>query len=239
MLGYPVSVEASSSNVNLESPPLASRVEYTFPSREDLPDLAMPEVKLVWHDGGLLPARPEELTDGEVMGEAGGGCLFIGTKGKIISAIYGNDYKLLPTDKDFPEPKETLERIKDDPLGGGRHEMDWIRACKESPENRKEASACFDYSGPLSEMVLMGNLAIRLQQLNRKLMWDGENMIITNIGPGDRLRFRTSAESPNDTETEQPATRAEWLEFSAQDLAGEWIRHTYREGWSMGSEISI
>jgi hypothetical protein len=223
-LGYPVAVEASSSPVNNESPPIASKVEYTFPARVDLPNLAMPKVKVTWYDGGLLPIRPDELPDGEPLGSPGGGNLFIGTKGKIICGNYGGNYKLLPLDREFPEPQETIERIPDHSLGGGRHEMDWVRACKESPENRRKPCASFDYSGPLSEMVLMGNLAIRLQRLNRKLNWDGENMKITNIGPGDKLRFR----KPTGTST---GSRPERQEVSALDSANEWIKHTYREGW--------
>ncbi|UCG29087.1 MAG: Gfo/Idh/MocA family oxidoreductase [Bacteroidales bacterium] len=224
-LGYPVAVEASSSPVNNESPPIASQIEYTFPARKDLPKLAMPEVKVTWSDGGLLPPRPEELPDGESLGSPGGGNLFIGTKGKIICSNYGGDYKLLPQDREFPEPEETVDRIPDHPLGGGRHEMDWVRACKESPENRSDPCASFDYSGPLSEMVLMGNLAIRLQQLNRKLKWDGGNMKITNIGAEDKLRYRSQAGS-------SAGSRRGWQEVSALDSANEWINHTYREGWA-------
>jgi predicted dehydrogenase len=221
-LGYPVDVQSSSTSVNNESPPVASRVHYTFPARQNLPNLELPEVRVTWHDGGLLPPRPEELPDGEPLGSPGGGNLFIGSKGKIICSNYGDDLRLLPMDREFPDPEETLDRIPDHPLGGGRHEMDWIRACKENPESRKEPCANFNYSGPLSEMVLMGNLSIRLQQLNRKLMWDGEKMEISNISPGDKLRVR------------KPVSGSErgWQEMSALDSANEWIKHTYREGWA-------
>jgi hypothetical protein len=192
----------------------------------------MPELKFTWSDGGLLPTRPEELPDGEVMGDWSGGNLYIGTKGKIISSMYGGNYKLLPLDKDFSEPAETLERVKDDPLGGGRHEMDWVRACKEDPENRKEACASFDYAGPETETVLMGNLAIRLQQLNRKLIWNGEKMKIENIGLNDKLKFRKQPDSFTDDIGKRFA-EPEWEELSAQEVANEWINHTYREGWNL------
>ena len=153
-------------------------------------------------------------------------------KGKIVSANYGGNYKLLPLDKDFPEPEETLERVKDDPLGGGRHEMDWVRACKEDHKDRKEACASFDYAGPESEAVLMGNLAIRLQQLNRKLIWDGKKMKIKNIGPDDKLKFRKQPDGFTDDIGKRFA-EPEWEEFSAQEIANEWIKHTYREGWAL------
>ena len=221
-LGYPIDVQSSSTSVNNESPPVASRVHYTFPARSNLPNLKMPEVKVTWHDGGLLPNRPEELPEGEPLGDPGGGNLFIGSKGKIICGNYGGKFKLLPLDQEFPDSVKSLDRIPDHPLGGGRHEMDWVRACKEDPDTRKKSCASFDYSGPLSEMVLMGNLAIRLQQLNRKLMWDGEKMEITNIGKGEKMRVKDKT----------TGSKSGWREMNAADSAKEWIMHTYREGWT-------
>ena len=58
--------------------------------------------------------------------------------------------------------------------GSAGHERDWVRACK----GGKPASSNFDYAGPFAEMVLMGNLAVRFP--NKKLLWDGPNMEITN-----------------------------------------------------------
>ena len=52
--------------------------------------------------------------------------------------------------------------------------MDWVRACKESPSNRLMTKSDFSEAGPFNEMVVMGVLAVRLQNLNRELLWDGE-----------------------------------------------------------------
>ena len=73
--------------------------------------------------------------------------------------------------REYKKPAQTIDRIPD---GMGGHEKDWLRACK----GGKPASSNFDYSGPLSEMVLMGNLAVRFP--NKKLLWDGPNMQVTN-----------------------------------------------------------
>ncbi len=73
--------------------------------------------------------------------------------------------------QEFQRPAQTIERI---PGGEDGHEKDWIRACK----GGTPASSNFDYSGPLSEMVLMGNLAVRFP--DRRLLWDGEKMQVTN-----------------------------------------------------------
>ncbi|MCK7536061.1 MAG: hypothetical protein MZV63_36285 [Marinilabiliales bacterium] len=95
-----------------------------------------------------------------------------------------------------PDVKPYLRRIP----GGdvfyqdGPHEQDWIRACKESPENRTEGTSNFVYSGPFNEMVLLGVLAVRLQSLNKALKWDGEKMLFTNISDSEELKIITSDE---------------------------------------------
>ena len=227
-LGFPKSFSASSSSVNTESAPWAARVDFNFPERKPLPDVDLPEVKLTWHDGGLLPERPEELPDGMVLGSWGGGNLFIGTKGKLVCENYGENYRLLPMDQALEPLPETIERVPDHELGGGRHEMDWVRACKESPENRKEACSSFELAGPQTEMVLAGNLAIRLQHLNRILEWDGENMKIRNIDGNEKLNLITARPNyKNGTWT--PYFHTETKEVNALEIANEWIKHTYRE----------
>jgi hypothetical protein len=134
---------------------------------------ALPPVELTWWDGGLMPSRPVELEDDMPFGDNDGGCLFVGTKGKIICGCYGSKPRLLDADqRNFVKTlAKTIPRIPGNTSG---HEKDWIRACKGG------VAACsnFDYSGPLSEMVLMGNLAIRFP--DRKLLWDGEKMQVTN-----------------------------------------------------------
>ena len=229
-LKYPTRVQASSTTVNTESAPQASRVEFTFPAREELPDVAMPEVKLVWCDGGILPPRPDELPDGIQMGDYGGLNLYIGTKGKIISGNYGNEFKVLPLDLDYREPGKFLERIEEDPLGGGLHEMDWVRACKENPRSRKEACSSFEYAGPLTETVVMGNLAIRLQALQRTFEWNGDRMEITNIGAGEKLNLITTNQYKK--VDKKPKFLTEYKEVNALEFARELIKPTYREGWN-------
>ncbi len=228
-LKYPVKVQSSSTVVNTESAPQASRVEYTFPARKGFNGASLPEVKLVWSDGGIMPSRPDELPDGVKMGDWGGLNLYIGTKGKIISGYYGNDYRVLPYDLQYKEPPQMVDRIKPDPLGGGLHEMDWVRACKENPDTRKEAASCFEYSGPLTETVVMGNLAIRLQPLERELDWDGEKMEITNIHPEEKITLLTSHQYRK--VNKQPQFNDETIEANAQEFAQGMIRPKYRDGW--------
>jgi predicted dehydrogenase len=229
-LKYPVKVQASSTVVNTESAPQASRVEFIFPERAGLKGEKLPEIKLVWSDGGIMPSRPEELPAGVKMGDQGGMNLFVGTKGKIISGYYGNDFKVLPYDMDYKEPAQMVDRIEPSPLGGGLHEMDWVRACKETPESRKEAASCFEYAGPLTETVVMGNLAIRLQALERELEWDGEKMEITNIRADEKIKILTSHQYRK--VNKQPQFNDETMDVNALEFAQGMIRHHYREGWA-------
>ncbi|MBN1845822.1 MAG: Gfo/Idh/MocA family oxidoreductase [Sedimentisphaerales bacterium] len=175
-LKYPERVIASSTPVNDETAPLASIVRFEYPARE-----GMPPVKIDWYDGKLLPPRPEELEPGRRMGNGSSGVIFIGSKGKIMCGEYGDSPRLLPESRmrEFSRnmPDKTVPRID------GSHEQDWIQACK----GGRPACSNFDYSGPLTEMIVMGNLAIRTENKNEKLEWDGENMKVTNIKDANKF----------------------------------------------------
>ena len=163
-LGDPTTVEARSEGATDESAPHWSIITYQFPARE-----GMPPVKLIWYDGKKKPSN--ELL-GLKPGEAspGNGTLFVGAVGKMTCSYYGNDFKFTPDSQvqHFPKPKETLERSP-----GHYHEF--IQAIVGNPHPH---SAHFDYSGPFTEMVLLGNLAIRTQ---RKVEWNPERMNADNM----------------------------------------------------------
>lgn len=183
-LGYPTSASASFTRVRLgdryedcclkladmnETPPISSVIHYDFPKRGD-----MPAVKLNWYDGGMRPERPKELEQGRRMGDGTNGVIFEGDKGKIMCGCYAANPRIIPEEKmkEYKRPEKTIARI---PGGEGGHEQDWVRACKDG----KPASSNFDYSGPLTETVLMGNLTMRMD--GERIEWDGDNMKVTNI----------------------------------------------------------
>ncbi|MHC4116275.1 MAG: Gfo/Idh/MocA family protein [Planctomycetota bacterium] len=177
-LGQPTSVEANSLDLNPDTHPVASIVTYQFPARGDLPP-----VKLTWYDG-LKPPRPEELEDGRRMGHTEGGSLFKGTKGKLVAGVYGEAPRLIPENamKAYKTPDKAIPRVK------GSHEQDWVRACKSGGR----AGADFEYSGPLTEMCLLGNVARRV---NARIEWDAENMKVTNLPEANkyvRTEYRES-----------------------------------------------
>jgi len=230
-LGQPTTINGSSTQVNTESAPVAEVVHYEFPDRGKVGKIKLPPVKMTWYDGGLLPPRPEELADGRIMGDRSGGALFIGTKGKLMTGAYGRNPILLPDDlnNDYKRPEPSIRRIEN-AMGGG-HEQDWIRACKESPENRVETSSNFNYSAPLNEVVVMGNLAVRLQDLKRPLLWDGKNMRITNINDDDEIRVVTSDKF--NVIDGHPHFDTKYETIKAKPAAEEYIKHNYRQGWTL------
>ena len=230
-LGQPTTINGSSTQVNTESAPVAEVVHYEFPDRGKVGKIKLPPVKMTWYDGGLLPPRPEELTHGRIMGDRSGGALFIGTKGKLMTGAYGRNPILLPEELDveYKRPEPSIRRIEN-AMGGG-HEQDWIRACKESPENRVETSSNFNYSAPLNEVVVMGNLAVRLQDLKRPLLWDGKNMRITNINDDDEIRVVTSDKF--NVIDGHPHFDTKYETIKAKPAAEEYIKHNYRQGWTL------
>ena len=168
-LTAPTSIEATSTGLNPDTHPLSSIVTYEFPARQKLPP-----VKLTWYDG-LRPPRPKELEDGRIMGDREGGVIFKGTKGKLMCGTYGNGPRLIPESrmKDYKRPARTLPRVK------GGHEQDWIRACKSG----KPAGADFSFSGPLTEVCTLGNVAKRV---DARIEWDAANLKVTNLDKANK-----------------------------------------------------
>ena len=189
-----------------------------------------------------LPERPEELEDDEPMGDSNGGIIFIGTRGKIMTDCYGYHPTLLPKSlmKSFKEPEKTIPRIKgpgNTVWDNDKHYQDWIRACKESPENRKESSSNFQFSGPFMEMILLGVTAVRLggfHGLQRELLWDGENMEFTNISDNDIIKIPSPSDMyVYDRSEGRCQFGRKFTEFNAKEMAKEWIKHTYENGFSL------
>ena len=168
--GHPTSVEATCKGGNTETHPDSAIVTYQFPARG-----ALPPLKLTWYDG-QEPPRPPELEADRRLGDSEGGVIFNGDKGKLMCGTYGNSPRLIPESamKVYERPAPTLPRVE------GGHEQDWVRACKSG----QAAGANFDYSGPLTELVLLGNIAKRIRG---RLEWDGPNLKITS--PADANQY--------------------------------------------------
>ena len=174
-LKYPTSVSAESSLVNNETGPAWSIITYEFPARGD-----KPPVKLVWYDGGKKPEKPKDLEPNRNLAKVGQ--LLIGEKGTIMDTTdYCNSPRLIPESamKAFKRPEKTIPRVP-----RGNHYQEWINAIKGGPK----PGSNFDYAGPFSEVVLMGNLALRV---GKKVEWDGDNMRCTNIPEANQYVTKT------------------------------------------------
>jgi len=162
-LREPRSIEAESPPISPhpETAPAWSIVRYDFEARG-----SRPPVKLLWYDGGKLP--PLELFDGHAPANDSSGSLFVGEKGRLVQSQGRRGYRLLPERElaGYAEPKPTLARSPG-------HHAEWIEACKTG----KPTGTNFDYSARLTELVLLGNVALRD---GRRIDWDAAGMRITN-----------------------------------------------------------
>jgi predicted dehydrogenase len=212
-LGYPTEVEASVGSVYVdefkrgyfpESCPPSSHITLKFAGANGKPD-----IKFHWMDGGIQPERPDELGPNEIFGDGGNGVLLIGTKGKMMCGTYGINPQLLPTTR----TKEVNVPQKYARVAGGSepgHYLQWVDGCL-AGYGKTELSSDFEIAGPLTESILMGNLALRSFDIRKpreggqpnqfdypgryiKLLWDGPNMKITNFDDANQFVKRTYRE---------------------------------------------
>jgi len=181
-LRYPTTVKTVGPPQHPEATPIGLVVDYTYPARGK-----MPPVKLTWYDGGKRPSLLKQISDKYDQGKEkkgglmwGSGVLFVGSGGMLL-ADYSR-HVLLPEEKfaDYKRPEPTI------PSSIGHHK-EWIQACKTG-----EPTTCnFDYSGALSEAVLLGMVSYRVGQ---ELQWDAKQLKATNCPEADRFIRRTYRE---------------------------------------------
>lgn len=208
-IDYPTEVECSATTAwsgffeqanYQESCPASSIIHLKFPRKD-----GKGVIQFTWLDGGLLPQRPQELLPEEMLGDVDGGYLFEGTKGKLMGN-YNMAPVLIPTArmKEDILPASTIPRVQGAEAG---HYTQWVEACKKG-YGQMELSSPFEYAGPMTEAILMGNLALRSYVLRssdgnsfpgrKKLLWDARNMKITNF-----------------------------------DDANQYVKREYRKGWAL------
>ncbi|CAA9420985.1 MAG: GH109 [uncultured Phycisphaerae bacterium] len=166
-LKYPTRVSADGPPPSEHGCPPWLTVQYDFPARGDAPP-----VKLNWYDAGKKPAAYKDWN--LPTGDWENGVVFVGDKG-LLAADY-NRRVLLP-EKAFAGFEPPAPSI---PKSIGHH-AEWVEACRKGDPS---AAACnFDYSGPLSEAVLLGTVAYRT---GKPLEWDAANLKVTNAPEADR-----------------------------------------------------
>ncbi|KQM67237.1 oxidoreductase [Pedobacter sp. Leaf216] len=195
-LKYAKEVEASVGSVYVdefkrgyfpESCPPSSHVTLKFPKTNKTKG----DVTLHWMDGGIQPERPEELEANETFGDGGNGTLFVGTKGKMMSETYSANPKLLPLSRN--KDIKVAQKYARVPDGANGHYKQWVEAAI-AGYGKQEVSSPFEIAGPLTEALLMANLAIRSFDIQKtvgdkvtypgrytKMLWDNDNMKVTNF----------------------------------------------------------
>ncbi len=177
-LDAPYAVEAETSQpLKSESFPSWQKIKYFFREKGK-----RPAVTITWYDGGKQPPNPEGFEPGRKLGD--NGIYFVGDKGVMLCGGWCGAPRLVPEEamQQFNRPEKTLPRS----IG---HREEWIQACKDGkPEMAK---AGFDYSGPYTEALLVGNLSTRLQ---KRIEWDAANMKATNAPEAEHLIRKTYRE---------------------------------------------
>jgi len=201
-LKYAKEVEASVGSVYVdefkrgyfpESCPPSSHVTLKFPKTNKTKG----DVTLHWMDGGIQPERPEELEANETFGDGGNGTLFIGTKGKMMSETYSANPKLLPLSRN--KDIKVAPKYARVPDGANGHYKQWVEAAI-AGYGKQEVSSPFEIAGPLTEALLMANLAIRSFDIQKtvngkvtypgrytKMLWDNDNMKVTNFDEANQF----------------------------------------------------
>jgi len=178
-LGSPTTVASENGEINPETCPTWAKVTYEFPARGD-----MGPVKVVWYEGQrsgnrILP--PQELLNKvlkpyEKLSDSGS--LLVGEKGILFSPNdYGASYRFAGEfAKDIEEAaRKVPETLPRNGKGDSGMKEEWVRAMRSGEPSI--ALSNFDYAGPLTEFILLGNVAMRT---GKKLLWDGAELRATN-----------------------------------------------------------
>jgi predicted dehydrogenase len=165
------------------------------------------KIEMTWSDGGIRPSHPDIIPANEDIGgtNSANGVMIIGEKG-IITTNINDSSPMMPKlflNDGTRELGPDLPKNMESEYG---HQRLWVDACKAGFKSKEHLglTSSFDYAGPMTETVLMGNLAIRSYMLRRedskgkmeffarkKLLWDGENMRITNLEEANQFVGRT------------------------------------------------
>ena len=171
-LKHPTRVIAESEGNTQLSGPVASTVTYTFPAGP-----YSNELKFVWYDGGRMPTA--DVLEGRSPEEAKAfDLVMIGEKGKFFFNRGNLNWQTSPASLLAEcDPPKTLPRVKNE-------DVEWLDACR----GGQPALSNFGHSGPFTEVVLLGNLAIRLA---KPIEWDGERMEAHNAPEAAELIRRS------------------------------------------------
>jgi predicted dehydrogenase len=174
-LDMPTTVQAETDGYDLpkhaDTFPVGAQITFEFPAKGN-----RGPVKLVWYEGQRRIPRPAELEKGR--SNVGTGAVVVGDRGKIIYGSHGaGGCRIIPEAKmkAYKRPEPKIPRVPQ-----GNHQQDWLGAIREG----RQAGSPFEYGGRLSEIGLLGVIAIRLA--GQKLQYDERAMRFTNSDEANR-----------------------------------------------------
>jgi len=161
--------------------PAACTIRFKFAAKGDRRPL-----DLFWYDGSLKPPTPEELEEKELEPE---GMMFIGDTGKILAGFRGDNAQIIPerkmreyrTAKNLPEttePRRAQDRARSQAL------VEWVSTCK----GGRPTHGDFLLAGPISDAFNLGAVSLRLG--GRRLLFDADNMKVTNVPEANQCLVR-------------------------------------------------
>ncbi len=175
-LGMPTAIKADTKGYDpvkhKEFYPKGAKITYEFPAKGD-----RGPVKVVWYDGDYSIPRPDELKH-ENRKVVGTGAVVVGDKGKIMHGSHGaGGCRIIPEAKmrEFGKPDQKIPRVR------GSHQNNWLEAVR----NNQPADSPFEYGGALSEIGLLGMIAI--QRSGVRLEWNDKAMKFTNDDAANKL----------------------------------------------------
>ena len=169
-LGAPQTVMAEPGDYDLAKHgltyPPATKITFEFPAKN-----GRGPVKLIWHDGNNTVPRPESFSKDDKI--PGTGAILMGDQGMIVHGSHGaggcylTPEKLMDAHSGKNAPPQKIKRVKG-------HHWDWLDAIR----NNRPAGSNFDYGGPLTQVALLGAIAIRFP--SQTLKWDEKKLRFTN-----------------------------------------------------------
>ena len=173
-LGGPTAIQATVKDYDPKTQgdayPKGDMITFDFPAKDK-----RGPVKMVWYSGTQRIPRPAELEPDQKSVETG--AVVMGDKGTIIYGSHGaNPVRIIPESKmeAYKRPAKTIPRVKE-------HHQDWLQAVRTGAK----AGSDFAYGGPLTEVALLGVIAIKLA--GTRLEWDAPRMQFTNSPEANQL----------------------------------------------------
>jgi hypothetical protein len=215
--------------------PPSSYTTLTFPNPKAKGAVKLPNIKIHWMDGGLMPPRPEEMEPTDTLALSdNSGMLFVGTKGKMIAGCYSDNARLLPVSRmEEDKVKKLAVKYPRVPGGPSAHYQQWVEACLQG-YGKGITSSPFDKAAMVVENMLVANLAIRgfgLRQVVEPVVASTAAMPAATGAP--------AAARPQQPRSVFPARNVTLLwdhnqmKVTNVDIVNQFVKREYREGWHL------